>query len=29
MARKLLLDKVNVEGIRYYDAYRKKVDTQL
>ena len=23
MARKLLLDKVNVEGIRYYDKYRK------
>src|SRR5258705_4633529 len=23
MARKLLLDKVNIEGIRYYDAYRK------
>src|SRR6478672_7849002 len=23
MARKLLLDKVNNEGIRYYDAYRK------
>src|SRR6187551_3338428 len=23
MARKLLLDKVGVEGIRYYDAYRK------
>ena len=23
MGRKLLLDKVNVEGIRYYDAYRK------
>ena len=23
MARKLLIDKVNIEGIRYYDAYRK------
>src|SRR5258706_6523323 len=23
MARKLLLDKINIEGIRYYDAYRK------
>ena len=23
MARKLLLDKINVEGIRYYDVYRK------
>ena len=23
MARKLLVDKVNIEGIRYYDAYRK------
>ena len=23
MARKLLLDKIGVEGIRYYDAYRK------
>ena len=23
MARKLLLDKVNVEGIRYYDKYRE------
>src|SRR6478736_5092889 len=23
MARKLLLDKVNIEGIRYYDEYRK------
>ena len=23
MVRKLLLDKVGVEGIRYYDAYRK------
>jgi NADH-quinone oxidoreductase subunit F len=24
MARKLLLDKVNVEGIRYYDRYRER-----
>src|SRR5438046_3298238 len=23
MPRKLLLDKINIEGIRYYDAYRK------
>jgi NADH-quinone oxidoreductase subunit F len=23
MARKLLLDKISIEGIRYYDAYRK------
>ena len=23
MARKLLLDKVNTEGIRYYDRYRE------
>src|ERR1700747_1250124 len=23
MARKLLLDKIGIEGIRYYDAYRK------
>ena len=24
MGRKLLLDKINVEGIRYYDAYRRE-----
>src|SRR5215210_3254028 len=23
MGRKLLIDKVNIEGIRFYDAYRK------
>jgi len=23
MSRKLLIDKVNIEGIRFYDAYRK------
>ena len=24
MGRKLLLDKANVEGIRYYDVYRRE-----
>jgi len=23
MSKKILIDKVNIEGIRYYDAYRK------